>query len=562
MTEKMMILGFDGASPDLFGKWLEAGELPVMKKLVDAGAYGPLRSVPNMSSPSAWTSFATGMNPGKHGVFCFTERNFTNYRYTYVNGGFRKAETFWSRLCGKRTGCVINVPMTYPTEAINGCMIAGLDAPGIDSEGVCHPSSLIGEMVDKNGSYRITPNFAEYLRKGADWGEAANQLIANMDMRYKHTVYLMEKYDWDLFTVVFGETDLAHHFFWKFIDPEHPDYRQEEADRFGDVILRIYRKMDEITGLLVERNPQATTLIVSDHGGGINTRGVELVADWLGDLGLLEKESSNLGSPGKIVAQSIKKLAAGGFRMANRKLSKETKMRLARILPVLRESAEAAVRLGEIDWRGTKAFCDGAQDDIWINLKGRDPMGIVNPEEYDHLCDCICNELRQAVDMVTGKPIIDVVYRRQDIYKEPYYEKAADISFRWKTDSVVSGIKTPSSSGRVSPAEWSWPADICSGGHSLDGILIAVGPSISASTAIREAEIQDIAPTVLYMFGEEIPGDFDGKVLREMFKAEYLAKNPPRQGGGAEMSQERGDDIYSDEDSSVIEQRLKDLGYI
>ena len=562
MKEKLMIIGFDGASPDLLERWIEAGELPVLGELIERGAYGPLRSVPNMSSPPAWTTFSTGKNAGKHGLFCFTERNFESYGYTYVNGGFRRAETFWTKLCGKRTGCVINVPMTFPTEKLNGCMIAGLDAPGPDSRGVCYPEGLLDEMRAKVGPYQITPDFAEYLRKGARWGEAAQRLLDNMERRYDHTCYVMDKYDWDLFTVVFGETDLAHHFFWKFLEPDHPDYRPAEAEKYGDTILNVYRKMDDILGRLLERNPDVTTLVISDHGGGLNSRGVELVAGWLEDLGLLAREDNSWRSPGRLISRGLNGLAARGFKLANKQLSKDTKTRLARVLPSLRETVESAVRLGGIDWKRTQAFCDGAQDDIWINLDGRDPLGTVSPDDYDRICDFICSELREAVDSVTGEPIVDAVYRRSDIYQGPYVERAADISFRWKTDAVVNGIRTKSSSGNVRPTVWTWPADICSGGHSLDGILVANGPKIAASTRLSDAEIMDVAPSVLYFFGEEIPADFDGKVLSKLFDDEYFSKNPPRYGSDKAEGDAGQDDTYTEEDSSVIEQRLRDLGYI
>ncbi|MHB1391451.1 MAG: alkaline phosphatase family protein [Thermoleophilia bacterium] len=133
---KLLILGFDGTSPDLLQRWVDEGKLPTLAKIITAGAFGPLESVPNMSSAPAWSSFSTGKNPGKHGTMSFTERNHDNYRYTYFNGAHRRAESFWTMLCGEKTGCVVNVHMTYPAESINGCMISGLDAPGADSTGV------------------------------------------------------------------------------------------------------------------------------------------------------------------------------------------------------------------------------------------------------------------------------------------------------------------------------------------------------------------------------------------------------------------------------------------
>ncbi len=556
-----MILGFDGTSPDLLEKWVGEGKLPTVGKLMEGGVYGPLRSVPTMSSPPAWTSFSTGKNPGKHGIFGFTERHFDSYGFGYVNGAHRCARTFWEILCGERTGCVVNVPMSYPVQEINGCMIAGLDAPGVDSEKVCHPRNLLEEMIAENGEYRITANLTHVLRSEGRWKEGAERLLDSMEIRYRHTSYLMDRYDWDLFTVVFGETDNVHHFYWKFFDPSHPAYDPAEAERYGDTILKVYQRMDDIIGRLLERNPDATVMIVSDHGGAVNPRGAQLLGDWLTDLGLMRMEGQSWSDPRKVARRAFGAVGGAGYRLANRYLSSTTKLKLARRFPGMLGAVESAMKLGGIDWRRTKAFCDGAMDDIWINLAGRDPMGIVPQSEYDGLCESICSELADARDAATGKPIVDEVFRREDAYQGRQVEKAADISVRWRTDAVINGIRTRSSSESVEPVDWDWPLGNPTGGHQLNGIFIATGPAIRQGKRLEGAGIVDVAPTVLYHFGEEIPGDFDGRVLERIFKREHLEANKPRYGveTAGEAEQE---DVYSEEDSEVIEQRLKDLGYL
>lgn len=560
---KLIILGFDGASPDLLSRWAAEGLLPTFKKMMDEGAYGPLRSVPNMFSPAAWTSFATGKNPGKHGIFRFTERKSGSYQYTFVNGAFRDGKTFWEILCGDKTGCVVGVPMTYPVEKINGCMISGFDAPSVDSKGVCYPEGLISEVSQRSAPYQITPHFANFLRKGGQFDRVAQRLLDNLDRRYQNILYLMEKYDWDLFTAVFGETDWAQHFFWKFQEPHHPDYRPGEAERYGDTILRVYQKVDEITGKIMDRYPEATILIVSDHGGALNPRGEELLARWLEELGLLTYDRNRRKSPVRFVKRSLNYLAGAVYHSMLRHLSSSTKMKLAGKLPRLREGVIYAMQFGDIDWRRTKAFCDGATDDIWINLAGRDPLGTVAEAEYDALCDFICSELKNAVDATSGKPIIDAVYRRNEIYAGPHVDRAGDITLRWKSDEVITGIRTGHSPENIAPKHWTWPADLQTGAHALDGVLLAVGPSISGGKRVQDAELMDIAPTVLYCFGEVIPEDFDGKVIEQMIESGYLEENPPRYGAQKkDQAGEAAKDIYSDDDADLIEQRLKDLGYL
>lgn len=564
-NQKLIVLGFDGATPSLLLKWVEEGELPNLKRIMETGAFGSLRSVPNMSSPAAWSTFATGKNPGKHGIYRFTERKSDSYGYRYVNAAFRQAVTFWEILCAKdatRVGCVINVPMTYPSEEINGCMISGFDAPGADSAGVCTPSSLIQELRANCGSYEITRDFADLLRKGDNWGQVADHMLVTMEMRYKCMLYLMNKYDWSIFTIVFGETDHAQHFYWKFMDENHPDFNMQEAQTYGDTVLRIYKKMDEICGRIVENNKTANIIIVSDHGGGINTRGGSLVADWLERLGYLKMASGERSLINGTISRIVRNLANKGYRQANSRLSTKTKLRLIRFLPGLRESVESAVRLGGIDWTKTKAYCDGVQDDIWINLSGRDPLGVVSKDEYDQICDYLVSELKDTVDVNTGLPIVESVFRRNEKYQGNFVNRSADITFNWKPEAVINGIESQHARPVREPKNWDWPVDLPTGGHSMDGIFLATGPLVKNKVVVNEAQLMDIAPTILYFFDKEIPQDMDGKVLTEIFVPDYIEANPPRSSAKMGQLKEEQEDIYSEEDSSVIEQRLKDLGYI
>ncbi|MHB8143932.1 MAG: alkaline phosphatase family protein [Thermoleophilia bacterium] len=559
--QKLMILGFDGTSPDLLERWMQEGHLPAIKKLVENGAYGPLESVPSMSSAPAWTSFATGKNPGKHGILSFTERNHDSYRYLYVNGTHRRAETFWKMLCGEHVGCIVNVPMTYPAETINGGMISGLDAPGADSPGICQPESLMRDMVAANGLYRVTANLTSILRRSGRWDDGADRLLDTMEMRYHHIEYLMDRFDWEIFTVVFGETDNVHHFYWKFIDANHPAYNAEETKLYGGVVLDVYRKMDEIVGHLVEKNPDATVLIVSDHGGAVNTRGAEALTDWLHGMDLMTDKKATSYDPRHLARRAFDQMAGIGYRLGNKYLSGPTRLKIARRFPGLSGKVESAVRLGNVDWSRTRAFCDGAQDDIWINLEGRDPLGTVPASGYDELCDFIVSELKDAVDIKTGEPVVGRVWRREEAYEGDYVKLAADICIRWKTEAVINGIRTRSSPPGRPALHYDWPIETPSGGHRFEGVLIANGPRIASGTIVRGARLMDVAPTVLYFFGEEVPEDFDGKVIEGIFEPAHLKANPPRYGGAARQAAAQ-EDIYSEEDSEVIEQRLRDLGYI
>ena len=164
---RLLIIGLDGATFDLIRPWAAAGKLPNIARLMETGVSAPLRSVPNQNSAPAWSSYATGKNPGKHGIFYFDERIEGTYNKRYLNGGFRQGESWWmiASRYGKVVG-VINVPMSFPAEPVKGVMLAGLDAPSVDSPGFGYPPELMRELQTNVGEYTIEPGLPSYMKMG------------------------------------------------------------------------------------------------------------------------------------------------------------------------------------------------------------------------------------------------------------------------------------------------------------------------------------------------------------------------------------------------------------
>ena len=174
MTRVFMI-GWDGATFDLIRPWVAEGKLPTIARLMAAGAHGQLRStLPPMTFP-AWTSFMTGMNPGKHGIYDFTRPRPGRYELEFVNGGQRRAPSFWQILsqAGRRVAS-ISLPCTYPPEQVNGIMISGFDAPGLGGSGAhvdargMHPPSCTKSFVKKLAaipSIRLSATLPAVIRR-------------------------------------------------------------------------------------------------------------------------------------------------------------------------------------------------------------------------------------------------------------------------------------------------------------------------------------------------------------------------------------------------------------
>jgi hypothetical protein len=150
----LLILGLDGATLDLVEPWIAEGRLPHLARLRRDGAWGRLAStVPAATFPS-WTSFMTGVNPGRHGVLDFTRRERGEYRVRFVNATYRKAPTIWRLLsdAGRRVS-VLGLPGTYPPEPINGYMVSGFDTPVTTraDERFVYPPAFADEVAAAGG---------------------------------------------------------------------------------------------------------------------------------------------------------------------------------------------------------------------------------------------------------------------------------------------------------------------------------------------------------------------------------------------------------------------------
>lgn len=555
---RLLIVGLDGATFDLIRPWAAAGELPNITRLMAEGTSAALRSVPNQNSAPAWSSYATGKNPGKHGIYYFNERIAGTYSTRYLNGSFRHGESWW--MIASRAGrhaVVINVPMTYPAEAVNGVVLAGLDAPGVDKPGFSHPPELIKDLKARLGPYVIEPGLPSLMKMGRR-DLAVEALFDAASKRAAYARHLLMSQPWDVFHVTFTAPDNAHHFFWKDMDPTHPEHDPAEAAVYGDTIRQVYQHMDAIVGELAALAPGAAIMLMSDHGGGFNQRGAEYLNDWLASLGLLH----TIGEQPAITDRLRQAAAAPlrwGYDLLDHNLSRAAKLRLAQLLPGLREHMETMLTFGEIDWSRTQAYAYGTRDDIWINLQGREPQGIVPPSQYDALRDQIIAQLYATRDVGDHRPVLEMASKREAVYSGPHLERAPDILVRWKTDRVIRGLYLPgqaASPPEVPPLR----PNLNNGGHRLHGIFVMAGPGVRRGHTLVEGVLWDLAPTILHYLGVPIPDDMDGSILQEAFESEWLQSHPVRFAAPGEAQAEAAD--YAGDEEAIIERRLRGLGYV
>ncbi len=505
----------------------------------------------------------TGVNPGKHGIFHFMNPQPGSYELTQINATFRRAPTIWRSLSDAEAQvAALNFPVSYPAEPVNGVQIAGWLAPSASSPGFTHPSELAQAVTAKFGPYPIQPDVRRHVI-GGRYEEGVQSALAGI--RYKAQVarWLLGERRWDLFGVVFAESDSIQHWYWKLHDPSHPDHDAKLALEHGDPVLRVYRALDDEIGRMLEMvGDEANVLVVSDHGQAANPRGQVFLRGWLREAGLLVARGPSRSPLIRVAGglrRSVNAVMGAGLESLKNRAPNALKVRLAQRFPGLRSRAQEGMRQMVTDWSRTRAWTDTGH--IFINLRGRRPQGIVDPgEEYEQLVSSIAQELLSLRETATGERPVRQVVRGDEALHGPHAAFMPDLLVEWKNEVPVQGLtwQRPDGSSVTIPAPRN--LQLPSGAHHPDGVLLAAGPDFREGLRPERLSIYDIAPTVLHLLGQSVPSYFDGKVATELLREDAASGVQVREltlddAGDAAQAQ-------TADDEGVVEARLRALGYI
>ncbi|MGB7932473.1 MAG: alkaline phosphatase family protein, partial [Gammaproteobacteria bacterium] len=430
-----------------------------------------------------------------------------------INGSALRQKPLWKMLGdGGLSSGIVNMPFTYPPQAIHGYMIAGEDAPGAHRS-IAAPPGLSDEITARFGRYRLMDIFPGGRQK-SDY-----LTLPEEEVRKQTEVleYLVEQHPTDLFFTFYSAIAICQHYFWSDMaseDPENP---------YRDVIQKAYRVLDAaIARLLQAAGPQARVFIISECGAGPLQSGVNINA-WLAREGFLAFRGAGTGAASKPYAGKRMRSAVAQARkqvqgaLQNR-LPKSMYYLANRYLHGAKSWVQSYVVNSGIDWAGTRAFSRGKEGNIYINLRGRDPHGIVSPREYAGLCAAISERLYALVDPATGKPAVEKVFRSEELYSGPLQDVAPDLTIAWR-ECLYCPHEGSEDDAAVFVTRWreymNWPT---TGGHRRDGILFARGPGIRRGCRIDGAGILDLAPTWLHAFNQAIPEHLEGRVLADMFE--------------------------------------------
>ena len=485
-SPKVLVIGLDCAEPSLvFDRWRD--DLPALKSLMDAGAYCPLRScTPPITTP-AWMCMMTGKDPGELGVYGFRNRKDHSYDNLFIaNAKAIKEPTVWD-FCtehNKRVG-LLGVPQTYPPRPVNGWMVTSFLTPSTKSQ-YTYPPALRREIESLVGEYMID---VEGFRT-EDKDRLLRQIYEITDQHFTLARHFIREKPWDFFMLVDMGPDRIHHGFWKYGAPDHPLF--EPGNPYENAIHDYYVHLDEKIGELLELVDDRTIVfVVSDHGAQTMHGGI-CVNEWLIEKGYLSL--SSVPSPPSPSSR--------------------------RPLVPLSDC--------EIDWDNTRVWGEGGYyARIFFNVQGREPRGIIPPDEYEAFRDQVAAEL-EALGDEHGNSIGTKVFKPEEVYREVknippdlivYF---GDLSWRSVGSLGHGSVWTHENDTGPDDAN-----------HAQYGLLIVdprgsgQRPAISAMQRSatsdqrtangegHEAELIDIAPTILHALGLDVPEGMGGRVLLE-----------------------------------------------
>jgi adenylyl-sulfate kinase len=513
---KVAVIGLDCVPPSLiFEEW--GDDLPTLRALMTHGTWGPLRSTDPPITIPAWTTITTGKDPGELGLYGFRNRQGNDYReMVTVNSSHIKVPRVWSYLEeADKPSILLGIPQTYPPEPHYGITISGFPVPDSCSE-FTYPRELVAELPSIAGG--------EYLLDVRDFRtRAKDSLLSDMysmvERRFRIAGDFLLHKAWEFFMMVEIAPDRLHHGFWRYLDTNHQG--RDLGSPYGNVIKNFYKFLDSRIGsLLALLGDETTVMVVSDHGARTSVGGV-CINEWLIRNGFL----------------------------------------------VLRQSPRAETPLTPdlVDWSRTAAWSEGGYyARIFLNVKGREPEGFVEPPHYEELREELASRLRQMTDE-NGQPFENRVLKPQEIYHDccnvpPDLMVYFDGLSRRSIGTVGHGeiLRSPNTHG------------LDDANHDPFGIFIMTRMSDLRAGTRRSKRVErvsciDVTPTILREFGVPVPADLRGNPVNidadedTPYREDSLLLSSTVSTQPATKHEAVG---FTAEEEEMVKKRLMELGYV
>ncbi len=506
---------------------LDAGELPHLASLIERGLHGDCLSTVPSHSWCAWPTFMTGLNPAGHAVFDILEHKpGVSKRLPITYRSIKARNIFQDFSDAGKTSLALNIPLTFPTPEINGKVVAGGVLPA--SRSYTYPLELQQEL-DRNAPFPVN---------GMSWTTFRNRPEAFLEecaditaKRQKSFEYLLDTTDWDFGVLVYVSTDRIQHCLMEYICPEHPDYEELKDTPVAKQTRAVYQQLDEGLARLLERtNDDDLVMFMSDHGHQPCTRTCTMDRI-LQHLGYLEFGRGSLAfnlirwGPGRRIAR--------------------------RLYDIFKLHGKISIPASPIEWSKTRAYTSvvSTGEGVSVNLKGREPEGIVDTKDYEKVRDDLAASLDAFRDPDTGKPPIGKIYRKEEVMSGKFLDTAPDLLLVPAPFYSLTHAK-----GMVEAADW------LSGDHRLEGVIVATGPEVTPGPLKETVYLQDLGPTAMAALGVPSAIPRDGKVIESLVG--HGVELSVTGGPGADVPARDVQTGLTSDEEGEIEDQLRGLGYV
>jgi predicted AlkP superfamily phosphohydrolase/phosphomutase len=518
MSERTVyVIGLDGIPPDLFDKAAEENHIPNLERIQSNGVSGTTKTVAPPLSMAAWSSFATGRDPGEHGIYNFMLREQKTYRTKFADADelCRNSIPLWDYLDarGVKTG-TMNLMPGYPPSQTKGFHIGDL-VTSPTSGGYMYPSKLDSEIESAVGKYELMPyNSYTPSKSVEDLDQYLEDLFEMAEKRVKTGKHLIENTDCRVYSYVFSASDSIQHCLAHIMDRNHPQHEKDLVDEYSSKPLELLEIYDRFMGWLDENiNKEDTIIVLSDHGHSSVYKQINLNS-WLYNNGYITLSSSPWTKLKIFGYNNLFEYAEKSLRNFNlfdvlektlaQSVSDSSGKSLKDILTISRL---------DYDWDQTTAYTIASGGQIYINTYEDHPVGSISNERYIDFRESLRQELLNITDPDTGEQVIESVYNGEEIYGNKFRSTRPDLVAlpadkyqiqypqTMKTKKVFSTPPKPGS--HTSEAD-------------RTGIFLASGGGVRSGNNLKMS-ITDYAPTIMALLSQPVPKNMTGDIRTDVF---------------------------------------------
>lgn len=523
-----LIIGLDAADWSIVENLRSQGELPAIGEILSCGAGGPLTSTIPPMTPAAWTSIATGVNPGKHGMFDFLEVQDDPTRIVPTDYTQNAYPELWRLFDHFELDVgVLNFPLVYPPSDAAQFFVSGI--PASTSDEIAKPESVRDTL--NQHEFRLYPRVDP--EKGAeDYYDAVGKVT---ESQCRCALDLLEEYDLDVFMTVFMGLDWIQHYLW--------DTKIDGRN----AVEQFYLEMDDIVSRLNSATGEdSNVVLLSDHGAG-PIKGELHLNSWLEKQGYLARQD-NSRVLDKVASNLLQYLWTVAVMLPDNVKRVVKQSDHASLLDEVKQRAYVG-QYGiekDIDWDSTAAFSYGYMGKVEMN-EGADISLIgADGDTFDEVRRNLISDLQSLTDPETGRSIVSAVKNKVELYEGEMTEKAPD--FQLEIDNweyMVYGDFGDS---------WFHPPENRIADHRGEGIFAMSGPGVREADRYT-LDAVDIAPTLLALHGLPVLREMDGESAAPIIVAEPSSER-------VALDEIHIDDYETTGHGDEVRNRLEDLGYI